>query len=298
MLAENIESGLKSTPTIKLWTPSAISFMTFFLGFPSGITIASINWIRMGMRGKALAHIVGGVVGIFVLILFPDNLGQLLGIVINIGYTVYLRQQMQHDIDTVNNANVQYAHWFSGFLISTAILGIVVIAVVVLLAVQVFIEGQLPGHAMYYSNRGDNYLKNGNYDQAIAEYTQAIKLDPSLTSLFYNRGLAYSNKDDYDNAIADFSQVIKMNPKDGEAYFERGYNYSMKGSLESAIADYTQVVQLDPGNAYAYNNRGLSYENLGRNDEAIKDFETVLELTTDPNLTQAVEEELFKLKGK
>jgi tetratricopeptide (TPR) repeat protein len=298
MLAENIQSSLKSTAILKLWTPSAISLMTFFLGFPSGIALASINWIRMGMKGKAVAHVAGGVVGILVLILFPDNLGRLLGLVINIGYTAYLRQQMKDDIATITHANVQYAHWFSGFLISMATLGTIVIVAVVLLTLQVFIEGQLPGHALYYSNRGDSYLKNGNYDQAIAEYTQAIELDPSLASFYYNRGLAYSNKADYDNAISDFSQVIMMNPKDGEAYFERGYNYSMKDDLELAIADYTQVIQLDPKNVYAYNNRGLSFENLGQKDEAIKDFETVLELTNDPNLTQGVEEELLKLKGK
>ena len=298
MLAENTQSSLKSTPILKLWTPNAISLMTFFLGFPSGITLASINWIRMGMKGKAIAHMAGGVVGILLLILFPDTLGQLLGLVVNIGYTAYLRKQMKDDVASMTDANVQYTHWFSGFLISIGTLGIIVIVTVVLLTLQVFIAGQLPGHAMYYSNRGDSYLKNGNYDQAIAEYTQAIELDPSLTSFYYNRGLAYANKADYDNAISDFSQVIKMNPKDREAYFERGYNYSMKGDLELAIADYTQVIQLDPKNAYAYNNRGLSFENLGQKEEAIKDFETVLELTTDPNLKQGVEEELLKLKGK
>lgn len=298
MLAENIQSNLKSTTLIKLWTPNAISLMTFFLGFPSGIALASINWIRMGMKGKALAHIAGGVAGVLLILLFPDNLSQLLGLVINIGYTTYFRQQMKNDIATMTDARVQYAHWFSGFLLSIAILGIMVIVVVVLLSLEVFIAGQLPGHAMYYSNRGDNYLKNGNHDQAIAEYTQAIELDPTLAAFYYNRGLAYEYKEDFENAISDFSQVIRMNSKDGGAYFERGYNYSMKGDFNLAIADYTQVIQLDSKNAYAYTNRGLAYENLGQKNEAIKDFERALEFTTDPNLRQGVEAELLKLKGE
>jgi tetratricopeptide (TPR) repeat protein len=252
----------------------------------------------MGMKGKALAHMLGGAAAILIFVLFPDNLGRLLGIVINIGYTVYLRQQMKDDISRVTYTNVQYAHWFSGFLLSIAILGILVVVVVVVVALQGFIAGQLPGHAMYYSNRGDNDLKNGNYDQAIAEYTQAIDLDPSLTSFYYNRGLAYGSKKDYDNAISDFSQVIKMNPRDEGAYFERGFVYAMKGSLELAIADFSQVIQLDPGDAYAYNNRGLAYEKIGQKDKAIKDFERALELTTDPKLKKGVEGELLKLKGQ
>jgi tetratricopeptide (TPR) repeat protein len=298
MLAENTQTGLKSTPVLKLWTPSAISLMTFFLGFPSGITLASINWIRMGMKGKALAQIAGGVVGILVLVLLPDNPGRLLGLVINIGYTAYLRQQMKDDIAAMTDANVQYAHWFSGFLISIGTLGIIGIVVIVLLTLQVFIAGQLPGHAMYYSNRGDGYLDNGNYDQAIAEYTQAIELDPSLTSYYYNRGLAYRGKADYENAKSDFSQVIKMNPEDGEAYYQRGLNYSTKGDFELAVADYTKAIQFGSEKAYAYTNRGLAYENLNRNNDAINDFEQALELTTDPNLRQGLEQELLKLKGK
>src|SRR6201988_1336755 len=126
MFAEDVQSDSKSTTILKLWTPGVIGFMTFFLGVPSGITLASINWIRMGMKGKAVAHIAGGLVGILALILFPDNLAQLLGLVINIGYMTYLRQQMKYDIATMTAANVQYAHWSSGFVISLISLGIIV----------------------------------------------------------------------------------------------------------------------------------------------------------------------------
>jgi hypothetical protein len=41
-----------------LWTPNTIGILTFFTGFPTRITLASINWFKMGMKGKAFAHIL------------------------------------------------------------------------------------------------------------------------------------------------------------------------------------------------------------------------------------------------
>ena len=136
MSTANVPSDLQPTTAIKLWTPMVISLMTFFLGFPSGIVLASINWIRMDLKGKALIHILGGIVGLLAIRLFPEGTGQLLGLVINLGYMTYLHQQMKNDLDTVTNANIQYAHWFGGLLISIATIGIIVIVAFVLTIVK------------------------------------------------------------------------------------------------------------------------------------------------------------------
>jgi hypothetical protein len=101
-------------PTIKLWTPNTIGTLTFFLGFPGGITLAAINWIKMGMKRKAFAHILLGIVGILTLFLLPDSLGRTLGLAINIGYISLLRQQMKGDIEKLDGFDVQNAHCFVG----------------------------------------------------------------------------------------------------------------------------------------------------------------------------------------
>ena len=129
MSTAHVRSTLQPTPAIKLWTPTVIGLMTFFLGFPSGIVLASLNWIRMDLKGKAVIHIMGGFVGLLTIRLFPEAYGQLLGLVINLGYMTYLHQQMKIDIDRVANPNIQDAHWFSALLVSIAVSGIIVIAV-------------------------------------------------------------------------------------------------------------------------------------------------------------------------
>src|ERR1700719_1626676 len=63
--------------------------------------------------------------------------------------------------------------------------------------------------------------------------------------VYYGRGLAKSTKGDQDGAIADFSQAIELNPKLAEAYLIRGGAKQTKGDLEGAIADENQAIELN-----------------------------------------------------
>lgn len=106
MSTDKLSSNLTPTPTIKLWTPRTIGFMTFFLSFLFGITLASINWMRMGMKRKALVQIAGSIIVILAIMLLPDNFGRLFSLLINLGYMVYLHQQMKNDIESLTGLGV------------------------------------------------------------------------------------------------------------------------------------------------------------------------------------------------
>ena len=62
-------------------------------------------------------------------------------------------------------------------------------------------------------------------DRAIADYTEAIRLDPKYANAYSNRGVAYSDKGDKDRAIADFTEAIRLDPKYADAYNNRGFAY-------------------------------------------------------------------------
>ena len=57
--------------------------------------------------------------------------------------------------------------------------------------------------------RGISYAKKGDYDKAIADYTEAIRLDPKDAAAYYNRGTSYAHKGDYDKAIADYTEIAE-----------------------------------------------------------------------------------------
>jgi len=75
-----------------------------------------------------------------------------------------------------------------------------------------------------------------------------------------------------DDAIADYDQAIAINPKDFNSFNSRGKAYVAKGDSNRAITDFTQAIEFGPSYVEAYNNRGLSNEVLGRHAEAIADF--------------------------
>jgi tetratricopeptide (TPR) repeat protein len=138
-----------------------------------------------------------------------------------------------------------------------------------------------PNFAAAYNNRGIAYYNKKDYDREIADYTQAIRLDPDYAPAYYNRGIAYNNKGDYDRAIADCTQAIRLDPDYAKAYYNRGNAYYYKGDYDRAITDYDQAIRLNPDHPGAYNNRGNSYRNKGDYDRAIADYNQAIRI--DPN---------------
>ena len=143
-------------------------------------------------------------------------------------------------------------------------------------------EETTPQTAGTFLDRGIMFANQGNYEMAIADFTQAIKLDPNNAAAYCNRGVVY---DDYDRAIADFNHAIKLDPNYATAYYNRGVAYYNVGDYDGAIAEFNQVIKLDPNNANTYNNRGITYYNKGEYDHAIADYTEAIEL--DPNFVDA-----------
>jgi len=129
-----------------------------------------------------------------------------------------------------------------------------------------------PYFALAYSRRGLVSAEKKDYDQAIADYSEAIKLNPNSIEVYKDRGVAYGNKNDYDRAIDDFNHAIKLDPNYALAYNNRGFAHFRKNDLDRAIVDYTEAVKRNPSYAIAYNNRGNAYFRKNDYDQAISDY--------------------------
>jgi tetratricopeptide (TPR) repeat protein len=79
-----------------------------------------------------------------------------------------------------------------------------------------------------------------------------------LATAFDNRGVAYKLKGQYDRALQDYEQAIRLNPSNANAYNNRGVIYRIKGEYGRAIADYDEAIWLKNGDLPpAYYNRAL-----------------------------------------
>jgi tetratricopeptide (TPR) repeat protein len=102
-----------------------------------------------------------------------------------------------------------------------------------------------------YFNQGQYKSKTGYYQEAINDYTQAIRINPNYADAYLKRGIARDVLQDFHGAIEDFTEVIRINPNNAEAYNKRGISrLSLKiPDLQGAIEDHTQFVRIDPNNA-------------------------------------------------
>lgn len=97
--------------------------------------------------------------------------------------------------------------------------------------------------AQRYSNRGNLYRLKGETDRALADLAQSIKIDPKLPTVYVNRGLIYwEDKHDPDRALADFSKALELDPLFPGAYVYRAELYEEKGEVAKAKSDYHQAL--------------------------------------------------------
>ena len=81
-------------------------------------------------------------------------------------------------------------------------------------------------------------------DDAIADYTEAIRLNPDYAEAYNNRGFIHNMKGDYDDAIADYTEAIRLNPKNPNCYCNRGIAYENKDDFACANVDYQKYIEL------------------------------------------------------
>ena len=142
---------------------------------------------------------------------------------------------------------------------------------------------------LYYA-RGGAFFFTYNYDRAIEDYTEALRLRPKddiagfNTPVYTMRGLAFAHKRDFERAIADYSQTIRIFPKDSDqrkgAYASRAESYSKKGDVDLAIADYNELIKLNYQSRYTvpFYERGALYHKKGDLDRAIADYSEAIRL--------------------
>lgn len=171
---------------------------------------------------------------------------------------------------------------------------------------------EVPYLSRAYGNRGNAYTLMNNYQEAIKDFSNAIRVKPDEGQSYFNRGLCYAKIQQDKKAIADFDMAAKYNPNQFFIYSNRAVSkYNLKdysgtfedcniaikidsskfetyntraaaafflNDLTSAERDFTKSIQLNPTYSDAFKNRGNLYLKQNRLNEACADWNKALEL--------------------
>lgn len=147
----------------------------------------------------------------------------------------------------------------------------------------VVIEKGTTDHKMYEA-RAYYELMLGKYDEAYADTSEALKLNPESADAFKLRGMIDISREDTGSALNNLNKAIRLNPNDPESYLNRGIVRKATNDFEGALKDFDIAIKADPNNAFAYCQRGHAKYMLKDKKGAHKDYSKAVEL--DPKNKQ------------
>jgi len=100
--------------------------------------------------------------------------------------------------------------------------------------------------ARTHFERGFFESEQCRWAEAIAQYTQALEIDPHLAPAYNERGIAQLEIGNLTRAITDFDQALVLNPRYAIAFLYRGNARARQSDWTEAMADFTKALKLDP----------------------------------------------------
>ncbi len=135
-----------------------------------------------------------------------------------------------------------------------------------------------------FNKLGIKKAEEGDFEEAIENFSRAIKLNPDYADAYNNRASVRQELRDDAVAIEDCTEAILLNPNCAVYHNNLGIISYSSGDDRGAQAAHTRAIQLNPGYAQAYNGRGCARLRLGYLQRALKDFTQAIELNADDAL--------------
>ncbi len=189
-----------------------------------------------------------------------------------------------------------------------------------MLAGQAIITNLLKKHPDIHTVQfamGVVHAMQGQYDESIVYFDNAIKIFPYFVEAWFNKGTSYQKKLDPGKAIRAFQKVVELgdsadsfvrqakdfvNDMENQVRkeigisldvylksndkFDEAFAAMQNGEWEKAIAGFEEVLEMNPKAPQTYGNMGTCYGQLGRKQEALAAFDKALEL--DPRYEPAM----------
>jgi tetratricopeptide (TPR) repeat protein len=138
-----------------------------------------------------------------------------------------------------------------------------------------------PDAWLAHNNLGTELYDRGSLDEAIYQYSEALRSNPTYALAHNNLGAALENKGRLDEAIDHYRQALRIQPDYADAHTNLGTALARQGKLGEAISHYAQALQIEPADPRAHNNLAGALLDMGRFDEALDHFRQALRIQPD-----------------
>jgi len=137
------------------------------------------------------------------------------------------------------------------------------------------------GNYLAHNNLGGALDREGQADEAIRHYGEAIRIMPSYADAWYNIGTTLAKQGKSVQAIPFYEKALQYQPEFVEAYNNLGTALFKQGRYDESIVYFRQALQIDPGYAEAYNNIGVVLAGKEQYAESVKYFQEALRIKPD-----------------
>ncbi len=136
--------------------------------------------------------------------------------------------------------------------------------------------------AKKYFKAGTEFVQSMKYEDAIAQFTSAIDLDPANPDYYYARGQSYMNLMKYTEAQTDYEKARVFAPKNVDVVIDLGIVCNKVENFEEALKLFNRASALDKRNIRLYPEKVLALMGLGDYNQALKVSDTVLIIKDTP----------------
>jgi len=134
--------------------------------------------------------------------------------------------------------------------------------------------------------KGNEAFKNGNIEEAIKRYAEAIKRDPKNEIYYSNRAAAYTKVGEYKLAEADCDKSLELNPNFVKAYTRKGTcQYFMK-QYHKCLETYDKGLKIEPDNQELIDGTKRTLDAINRQQSGERDEAAVKSAMNDPEIQE------------
>ena len=143
----------------------------------------------------------------------------------------------------------------------------------------------VPESARLHDIVGVDLAGQGQLDDAIKEFREALRLDPTIAVTYRNLGAALVSRGERKQGIQYLQRSVELDPDNGQTHYELANTLLDEQKFAEAVDEFRAALRRIPPSARAYNNLGIALASERKFDEAVEQFQRALDL--DPEFVEA-----------